>query len=345
MPNQRRQTLFIAQVQALKITGFIPFWDNGKCVLVSVKQKCIRILLILMAVTLICGNLFYSCLNICRALYGILYPHAGKSSKGHTGLLHVMDLIPASSIAILSSITLIVLFIKRNSWANLAAETSHLINLSLQNNSAKEQLLRKAKRISIFLLIVSSSLHFIWQYTSWLNNLAQSKATLSSDNYLSPVPIKIYAWQNVIITSFFRTLPFVLSQQVYICSIILVLVLSTALHTLEEELNYEMMLYATNVDGTIGRQEINNTKKKLQKWECLHVCMLLFVQSINEFFGWTFFTSYVMDVLTMSSWIVSGITTDILQYTFAISSVVIFGLYATLFPLLLVGLYERVNFE
>jgi hypothetical protein len=344
------EEMFIVHVQAvvLKLTGFLRYYENTPFMALSGRQKVVSAIFSCVAIVLLLGTFFYGCLESSISLYGLIYPASVRLNEGKSGLLRFMEKLPYTVICIRSFMVLIFFFFKRNHWKSLNLETNRLLKFCFPNKLVRKLYLSKLKWISGGLLSFSCVVHLLWQYFAWKNYFAGFNITWFSDESIAPLPVKMYTWQFVIINSLFSTLPFMLSQQVYLCVVISVIVLYSVSQALAEELQQEILFYqllkgrGAIFEGAVGRTEI-----KLHRWKCIHFDLVRLTEIINDFFGMIFLMTYGLDTLTMlgfTSWVISTSgRQNPARYTYSIGSVVLFGAYVTMLPSAMIVLLEKVK--
>jgi hypothetical protein len=227
-------------------------------------------------------------------------------------------------------------------------ETSKLIDASFAVQKSKNILLGKIKWISGISLVVSFGGSVAWEYSEWSYFFLRGapNATLWSNDILAPIPFKIFTWQYIITTSLFRLFPFALSQQVYLCAVILAIILFNVLESLGHEICDETALYKHAENQEVEGVQMEKTKSKLKKWEYIHFYAGLLYEGINNMFGLVFLMTYLLDSLIMlgfGSWLISYTTDTLSEYAFSIGSFILFGVYATVFPIPMVRVYEKVK--
>ncbi|OQV20623.1 hypothetical protein BV898_05441 [Hypsibius exemplaris] len=261
-------------------------------------------------------------------------------------LLSALVDLPYGAINLRGLLVLALFFYKRHSWHELARQTQVLLHLACPV-TAINHLPRKAMTyLSGSLLFLTASGHVIFEAVEWCYtwNPGSPSATLPAFSAISTVPVlkEAYAWPFLTLYFCFSTVPFVLSQQVYVCAIVLARCLHKVLATLEQELLSESRRW----EQYARPSSLDNLARKVATWEYLHVRTVLMVQAMNQFFGEIFLVTYLLDVLVAVCFATQliGEETDhsLLFYFVWLGSFVLFGAYAMLLPLPFVLLNSQV---
>jgi hypothetical protein len=350
-PAIRSQELFIAQTAVLQMTGFISYWNDSSNYSLSCKQKIISAIMNSIAILLLCGTGYFGCLKSALFIYNFLYStSANDSDQNESGLLFALRELPFRAISTRCFFVLSVAFIKRQSLMNLISDASDLILLSLPDEKARQLFLLRIKLMSVVILGVTFAGHILWEYLEWVYFFggwsssalfAKEIALLPHTSYLS----KMYTWQYLIIYCIFNILPFVLSQQIFLCAILLAVVLSDVLQALREEIDCQRAAYGSLQTTRDRKNKYELTARKLTKWETIHHGALVLVENINHYFRSIFLVTYLLDLLTMLGF-ASRMSAEVVSFTdylFSIGSVFLFGFYMTVLPVPLVRVYEKVK--
>jgi hypothetical protein len=95
-------------------------------------------------------------------------------------------------------------------------------------------------------------------------------------------------------------------------------------------------------------KEISSIAQKVKLWEALHLRILLFFGSVNQFFSMILFVVYGMDFVVLLGFtanFVKNTRFDLDFYIFLIFSTIVFLSYGTVFLIPLVGFHEKVSGE
>jgi hypothetical protein len=341
------RSFFLLQTKLLQMMGFLPSGCDQSAVPLLSRGRILQTSLSCFAATLLIGTTVCNCLRGAKIIYGVILPVSVGKYQGTTALLDILEMIPFFTKDLRSLIVLTVFFVKRNSLKNLLVESYDLVDSCFPNQQSKQLLFRKIKRKSVIFFILSLGFHILWESLGWLDYFTGGhNRNLWSEDIIAPFLKEIYAWQFLIIDSFFSTFPFFLSQQVFLCAIILVVILSEAFQILERELMHETMSYRLQEGSFVTRETRKRTLIKLKSWERNHLFLLAFTKSVNDFFALIFLTVYGLDVLTMfsfASWTVTSGSKSPSVYAFAMGSVLLFGSYATILPIPMVQVHEMVG--
>ncbi|OWA50198.1 hypothetical protein BV898_14723 [Hypsibius exemplaris] len=175
--------------------------------------------------------------------------------------------------------------------------------------------------------------------------------TFTSDRAWDPLPIRVLTWHHILNMAMVRCVPFVLSQQIYLCVIILGSLVSRALHEMKGEISHETNDYLTLLeaasegDWKIG-SALNRTAMKLQQWDVTHFKLLKFTQLLNGHFRWILLAVYALDYLTilcLSARMITQTAHTSMSYLFVLGSVALFGAYISILPIPLIQVLDRVR--
>jgi hypothetical protein len=337
--------MLLIQVSLLKIFGLLPPSREGYSQ--DFGTKTVSRLMPLIAICFLIGTLFSSCLQGAVFFYAALYPETDGPTSSTTNLLYVLQIMPFFIVNSRAFFGIFLIFIKRHDWKNLMQETNDFMRICL-TQSARNILLEKIRFFSVSLFLVTFILHLSWESSAWLNFIVGSpNISMMSENAYPPLPIKEYTYQFVIIWTIFCSVPFLLSQQVYLCLIILAMILSEAMKKLDDEIQEEVEYYMGSKGGSVifKKKETNLSEEKVKQWEVCHMRMLLFCQSLNRFFNLILFFIYGLDFVALLGFIsniVQNYRSDAISYAFLIFSSLLFLSYQTVFLLPLVAVHEKV---
>ncbi|OQV20616.1 hypothetical protein BV898_05435 [Hypsibius exemplaris] len=152
--------------------------------------------------------------------------------------------------------------------------------------------------LSGFLLFATTLGHDIWKIVEWY--LFWNPGDASSSPYqlavISVIPMicEPYSWPNVILYFCCSTVPFILSQQVYVCAMDLAGRARTVLVIMETEILRECQRWAELAHHP---PSLDNLNEKIATWEYLHSQVLLVLRALNQFFGQIFLVAYLVDVM------------------------------------------------
>jgi 7tm Chemosensory receptor len=339
------QEFIIAQTEVLKMTGLLPYY-NMPFHSLSKQQKMVSVISIGLLIGLFGSSVYFCGIYTTFVIHAIVHPHPiSLDSEDGNGLLKIVKTLPFWCVAVRGLSVPIVFFIKRHSWRQLTVEVSDLLNLFKCHFSAG-----KIKRTSIALIVVTFCLHVVWVFTDWNDYLSgPGNLTLSSDLILPPFPKSMmHLWGFLISECFGNHLPFLLSQQIYLCAILVVVVMAEALQSVLREIQHQTLLHRSKTSHQLMKwKQIQRTRDKVQQWEDKHFKMFLLTQHVNHLFGCIFLIIFGLDVVSIigfSSLLMNEHekTYTMALYICAIGSVIIFGLYTTILPIPLIMLHDKV---
>jgi hypothetical protein len=162
------------------------------------------------------------------------------------------------------------------------------------------------------------------------------------------VPITYYMYQNVIIWELFCTLPFALSQQVYLCVILLAVVVGKTITRLISEIDDERVYYQTKISNAavLALEEVEGTESRVRNWEMFYMQSLMLCACLNRFFSLILFMIISIDFITIlgfTSGFIIGEQLSSAYFSHIIFSVVLFLAYETLFLLPFIAVYEKLS--
>ncbi|OQV23345.1 hypothetical protein BV898_02792 [Hypsibius exemplaris] len=349
--------LFRVQTTVLKSMGFITLrmnesspkaanwqWRLGQLAPVSMTGVAVCFLL---------GS-FYCCgINAANILYGFFHPDSIGSvveTGEESAILLFMQLIPFFTIVLRAFCVSLLFFCKRHGWRNLLTQADQFIDHALPSSCSITLLRRKMRSASVFLFIVTFTIHLVWEFVEWVVYMEGDNMTLSSDNFLAPLPITYYAFQGVVIWTLFSSVPFIMSQQLFTCVIMLAMLPQAAMKGLNREVGDETAYYevqsqfATTRLTSVPRKLLLLTEERVRMWEATYMSTLIFIGRVNDFFGWILFILYGLDFLTLLGFvsnIVNNARSDWQSYAYLFLSSAIFLLYLTVFVCPLVSTQEE----
>jgi hypothetical protein len=340
--------MLLPQIIVLKITGILPFYDRSKTPRPTLTQKVLQTGLTAVAVCFLIGTLLSSGLQGAIFLWGVFHPDPSMNSS--ETIFTILRELPFFFVNCRGFFVLLIFFIKRNSFSILLQETFTLIRNSFSSQQA-EKLMRRFHQVSVVLFVVTVALNVLWESVTWLMFFQTTpNITFDGDQGLTPIPVKFPQIYTLFLTIFFRACPFIASQQIFVCSMVIVMVLTEAINELDRKIKEETVFFEEQkfTSGIIGEQQIESTESKVKSWEYSYLRLQLFLQSINGFFGLIFFLIYGMDFVAVlgftSSLIQNSQSSHVLESTATwIFCVIVFLSYGTLFFWPLVLVYEKVS--
>ncbi|OQV20617.1 hypothetical protein BV898_05436 [Hypsibius exemplaris] len=254
----------------------------------------------------------------------------------HTNpLLSAMVDLPYGVINLRRLVVLAVFFYKRHSWCELSQQTQELLHLA-RTATAAGQFSRKTTLLSGFLLTVTALGHVTWElaewYYFWSPGDPSDNLPVFSAVSVVPVPNDTYEWPYITLYICFSFVPFILSQQVYGCAMVLASIVGCVLTAMEQD----MLRVCRQWMDPVHRSSLNDLARKVAKWEYLHSQALLVVEAMNRFFGEIFLFTYFLGVMVAVSYAGSFIVeTDrsLMFYCVSIGGFALFSAYAMFLPL------------
>jgi hypothetical protein len=340
--------MFFVQTNLLKLVGILPFSKNKTFV-----KKFLSVILTTLALFILIGSIystaFQSAVFIGSIISSQAKAQANKVKSSAISFLPALQSMPFVTINIRASAVLVLFFIKRRHWDSLMLETNHFIHTCFPYGALGD-VVKSIRRAGLILCAVTVLLLTVWEFGDWYSFLGDySNATMMRNNSANSLPITYYMYQNIIIWVLFSTFPFALSQQVYLCAILLAMLLGKAITRLIFEINEEREYYEKRIGDcvVVKEKEIQLTDQKIRNWEKCHMQTLLFCGSLGRFFNMILFTTYSIDFMTflgfMSGLIGRG-KSDASTFLYFLPHLV-FLAYGTVFLLPLVVVHEKVSIK
>ncbi|OWA53140.1 hypothetical protein BV898_17575 [Hypsibius exemplaris] len=276
---------------------------------------------------LIVGALGDLALQICRTTYRVAYLTLAPGyleGRSQSGILSIMGVMPAFILSVRGITVMIATFWKRDSLPDLFRETEKLLTVTFLGDFLTGTEFRKFRFFSLIFLLP------LQQFIG---------------NYLNPMPVQLYAWQYACVYAVLNVFPFLLSQHVYIGGVVLSWLLRKSIQTLKHELIHTIEVIRNGSGISCSSDRYTLLTEQLRRWERILFRANCVASRINHSYGWVFLATHVFDALNMlclSSWIFSVMDT-IGEYAFALGSVIVFGVYATVFPIPMVMVAEEAN--
>ncbi|OWA52882.1 hypothetical protein BV898_17324 [Hypsibius exemplaris] len=282
-----------------------------------------------------------TCINAVFFLYA-LFISSGDPNNHTNPILMGMQFMPFCTLNFRGLIVLFLLFLKRNSWTKLMKTAEVFLETCFPNNQDRTAVMRRARKIAVLLCLLTVSMHSAWDVSEWIvTTETLVNVTMTYGDIATPLPMAYLMYQYISVWTVFCTFPFVLSQQVYICVIVLAVILTEAVKSINQQIKQEIVLY----EGRFaGKNELAMTEEKIIVWENAHLRVLLFCRCVNHYFSWILFIIYGLDFLTMMGYsanVIKNPRTDADSYVYIIGSIIIFGSYGTVFLLPFVHVYEQ----
>jgi hypothetical protein len=336
--------MLVVQTNFLKLAGMLPLSENK-----TSGMKVLSVILTLIALCLLTGSLFSTAFQGAIFFYGLVHPpHADNSKISSDLILLVMQELPFFTISGRAFFVLYFFFIRRRQWNSLMLDTSDFMRTCFPHVTV-DGVVETMRKVNYLLCGVTIFLQMSWEVVDWYENFdGNNNFTMVSENLATPLPMTYDAYQSIIVWTLFSTLPFALSQQIYLCIIILAIVLGKGVERLICQINEEASYYTERLKKLvrITEKEIEVTDEKVRNWEVFHMQTLLFCESLNQFFSLILFAIYGIDLMTVlgfTSDLINNQKSDVTANLHLILSILIFFLYGTVFLLPLVLVHEKVN--
>ncbi|OQV13575.1 hypothetical protein BV898_12212 [Hypsibius exemplaris] len=328
--------MLVAQTFLLKCFGFMPLYTD-KFRHQNVRARLASLTTSLIAVSLLLGTLYSSCQQCASFINGFLKSTVSDQHDEPDTVLKVMQLMPFPIINSRGLAVLFLFFIKRRQWPTVMQDFHAFCSRTLCPPFVTNKTLKKCTIIGILLCIVTVLLHGTWETTEWVAYLKTARnTTVQSSKFVTAA----------VVSTLFSSLPFLLSQQVFLCLLILSMVLGEALTALARVIQTEIVTYDIvnhRLTPATGK-EIAGTLLKVKLWEFHHMQMLLFFQSISQFFSLILFVAHGMDFLVVLGFVANIVLnnrSDLMSYVYLVGSSIIFLSYGTLFLGPLITVHER----
>jgi hypothetical protein len=340
--------MLFVQASLLRLVGILPLAEGQ-----ASGRKVLSVIRMIFAFCILTGALystaFQAAIIVAGFFHGIQANDDSRKPKNLDAILPVMGVLPFFTIDGRAFLALILLFIKRRHWNSLMLETNNFMQVCFPSN-ALDGLIKSIQRIAVTLCALTVLLVILWEFVNWHAYLGSDSNLIKSNHTAHYLPITYHMYQNIIIWVIFSTLPFILSQQVYLCAVILAIILSKAIDRLISQINEERVYYEGK-KGTflvITEKDIEGTEVKVKNWEICRMQSLLFCGSLNKIFSLILFAIYTLDFLTLLGFTSSLMREDGVNVTrswYLIFGDLVFLSYGTVFLLPLVAVYEKVSHD
>ena len=213
-------------------------------------------------------------------------------------------------------------------------------------------LTRKLRFLSVLFGILTFLLHLLWESVEWTVYMNSQNITLANDNFLAPLPITYYAYQGILLWTLFSSIPFILSQQFFVCLILLAILVHDVIKALQREVHSEAIFYEKLLSNKSSKNIVHYNKlllltaKRAKSWTVSYHGLMLICDKINRYFGWIMLVLYGMDFLNMLGFlsnIVNNAENAASSYVYLIFSSLMFLSFLTLFFFPMVAVYETVS--
>ena len=343
----------IIQIPILQATGFLPYSEKSFWQTQSFRQKIGKVIAVVISWSLLFGTGILGALKITELFYKLrsTFLDNKSSNQSSNSLFDSFYYLPDAAISIRCFSLLVIIHVKRHLFHDLFNNISKLIDEYFTDKASKQELSNRIERSSILLLTVTTIIYLAWPLTIWPESFYGSKMgenrTIFSYVDTKPFPIFMNYWQCLCVEIIFRHLAYLLSQQVYLCAIILSMTLSNVLTVMLREIEAETVANKTTEASQVLEKRLSNTEEKLQIWRDAYMSLMTLIDDLNKFFGVVFFLTYSMDflaVLGSASWqLVSGPNSFYaMYYVTSVAGVLAFGCFATFLPFPLVIVHEKV---
>ncbi|OQV20618.1 hypothetical protein BV898_05437 [Hypsibius exemplaris] len=348
MPSNGGQSfnaIFSIQSEVLTLCGFI---SPNSAATVELPARstlgCLRSTVgAATAVLILISTLYPTAMSISKILLVLVTANSTTESK-QFGLIEFMEQIPYILINLRAFVVLLEFFLKRHRWTTLSMEASQVFCQLQPPLPYRYYACATARGISWFAFALTAAAAVGWESMNQIDIFVSNpNRTLLSDDVWRPLPIKVHAWQHIIHLALFRLLPFILSQQVYLCAMSLARVVYLRLDQLKRSIAREIAEHTLCADwhwhshwsntlaASNSRQiRLLATKQSLAQWEACHFQLLRLTDSVNRHFQWTFLAGFGIDYLTilcMASRMVTGTAHTVLNNVFAVGTMALFGVY------------------
>ena len=346
----RKPAWKIIQIPILRFTGFIPYHDgNNSWKTLSVQRKIFVLAGCVISWSILLGTAVFASLKIAEVGYGFrsYFPGVTSTDKKRSTILDVFFYLPDGAINVRCFLVLAIFHAKRHSFNELSDNIFTLVETFFEDAEVKQALYRKIKKTSLILMVSTTMIFLAWPLIVWPETLASINGTLQSEINTPPIPLNLAHWQFLFIEIFFRHLPYILSQQVYLCAIVFSLFLSEVLTVMSREIKAETALNNEQFPSSSKKRLHGIDDWKLRRWKDAYVRLMVINRSVNEHFDFIFLLTYSLDflaVLGSASWLLTGDEkSSVLYYVSSFTGILVFGAFATLLPLPFVIFHEKVE--
>lgn len=267
---------------------------------------------------------------------------AGTTSSNM--ILKVLEMLPYVMMAVRPFSVMAILLAKRSHCESLRVETIAFFRTCFSGYLPRTRQAQRWSHIAKALCALTFVLHFSWDIFELYEFTKRLQYKMEMDSGL--LYPRIAVWVYLILWSLFVSVPYFLSQQVYLWAIISAAILSSTLKSLKEQIREEYLVVKKYDKGQLPLVEISN---KVKTWQTTHMEMLRFCKQLDHFFSWILFFIYCCDftiLLGYTAGIVNHIheegwfVKNIAEYGY---SVLVFAAYGTVFAIPFVKVYERVR--
>lgn len=342
--------IFVFQESLLKLTGFIPLNDDNEA---SLCNEIYAVFLRCVGVTILTGTLFSVSLYIATVFWGLFGPNATPSSIGNP-LIEWLTYIPYCFTNLRGFIICLLFWLYGKHWKKLKYRADELISASFSGPKARTLIVRKWRNLSVLFGLLTIVLVGAWETNSWLHYQDQDprRNTLSFNRAVDPLPVNMTVWQYVITWTLWSTLPFCLSQQIYITVIMMAWVLHCCVCQLNDCIDqerHEFRKFITSgrllLSDVAVRKLATDMYETVRKLRQRRMKMVTFCEELNSTYGLILFSIYGLDVFTVCGFIagiVAHTETFASAHTLNALSVILYGTYATMFMIPMVLVHEKV---
>ncbi|OWA51932.1 hypothetical protein BV898_16392 [Hypsibius exemplaris] len=221
-------------------------------------------------------------------------PAAAHHTNDPTIITLVQNLV-ASVYPIRGAVVLLIFVVKRSAWTEVRQKIHILIKLTAPAKNAQTSRLRF---LSPALVIATFSSHILFTTLMWVTrdkrfNRAGTQFHPDRERGVCFVDICfrqrdiLFAWVPLV------DVPFVLSQQVLLCSVLFAVYLVKLLKLISRDIQseFEAQLKVTSGSG--------NLSGNVERWTFVYVECQRFMCAFNALFGWIWFVSVVLDFSTV----------------------------------------------
>ncbi|XP_055338426.1 uncharacterized protein LOC129588284 [Paramacrobiotus metropolitanus] len=349
---QTTASIFHFQETVLKVTGFMPMDSN--C---SVVKKIAASAFHCIGVSILLGTLFSVTLYIATVFWGLFGPGAVASTIGNP-LIEWLTYIPYCFTNLRGFIVCSLFWFHGKHWSHIKHRADELIHATFAGPHKRAVLVRKWKNTAVVVGFISILLVCMWETNSWIHYQDQDpqRYNLQFNDAVAPLPMKMTVWQYVITWTLWSTLPFCLSQQIFITVIMLAWILNGCINKLNAAI-LEERAYFRGVVSSHSDQLWSDSKALLVLAEKMHVRitalrhrrlkMVTFCEEVTKTYGLILFAIYGLDVFTVCGF-VAAIVADtekfLTAYTLNFLSLALYGMYATVFMVPMVLVYEKGSY-
>jgi 7tm Chemosensory receptor len=280
-------------------------------------------------------------------------------------VLTVLSSAPYIAQSMRGVFVLIILISNRKSWRHLAHFADEIVNETFPEGKERKAQSKRWKNFAVTIGVGTVLLHLGWEAAALLGDQDSSPFWSSSNSSSSTSKPTVDSLMEsklmYCLSSVAESIPFILSQQIFVIVIVLAFVLKTSAKVLNQRITDLREETEVKVSGEAERQvevvgwekpkfspesEVRQVNTKAAALQEFHLRLILLNQEINHVFGWVLFILYSMDVVILIGFVALLVTSEkpaVATQTLHITSIALFGCFSTIFYVPMVQAHEEVR--